>query len=163
MSWAALVLPSLCLMWGYAAVAVLALALLHCTDPGEVNRCPENCSPIPGAVVDRIRAGRGTDGLVNIRGVRENCGEHASYCVRCCVWRRKSGGHHCSVCERCVTGFDHHCGVLGRCITSANMCYYRAIPVMGMMGAATALFTIMVWASSGPPGDAYSCWAVDLG
>ena len=96
-----------------------------------VRRSKATTEPLPPVVLQRLAAGESLDGLVNL------VDGDASFCVRCCVWRRppppvaatttclcvkvteRRAVHHCRVCNECCEAFDHHCGFFGRCIAGS--------------------------------------------
>ena len=113
-----------------AATAVVAHANLLFGDPGVVIRSRGNCLPVPPVVAERLRAGDSLEGLENVRDDSDG----ASYCVRCCVWRRAPPPpaeraseqwqqwlwrHHPAVARNCACAGGraaHHCSLCQRCV-----------------------------------------------
>lgn len=135
-----------------AGVALYCLAELMWGDPGVITRSLENVVPVPPIVMEKLRAGESLSDLHNI--VEGN----ASYCVRCCIWRRPTPGstistaHHCSTCNCCVDHFDHHCGVFGRCIAGklrwgqlGNLVHFYLIQATGVVAMLTALTSVALF------------------
>ena len=111
----------LCILGVCAILAVTGLiCMLRDDNMGTIERCPENCYPVPPKVATKLRAGEMLP-LNNIAG--EN---GRTFCVRCLVWRPPKS-HHCRVCGLyahthgalsvdlmctdagvCVADFDHH-------------------------------------------------------
>ena len=119
-------------IYSLASCAIIAHAALLVSDPGVVERTSVTCKPMPPAVVERLRAGEPLDGLENqvLEGEPD-----ATYCVRCCVWRRPAenpksyGGLLQAACPDCDRGAarvcnalqlgrheSHHCRHCGRCV-----------------------------------------------
>ena len=112
-----------------ALVAIVAHVNICFGDTGEVKRSRGNCLPVPPVVAERLRAGDSLDGLDNIHDDSDG----ASYCVRCCVWRRAPPPpaeravqewqqwlwrHHPAVASNCPCAGGrpaHHCSVCQRC------------------------------------------------
>lgn len=137
--WVALLL--VCVWCGVACICALYLVFAA---PDEILRTRATCYPIPRKVADKLQAG-GDDlyELQNVKGPRNSL-THATYCVRCLVWRppgRSTHGdpHHCRVCQRCFVGFDHHCSVFGRCVTQGKLPAFYLLIVMVPVGFLTAL------------------------
>lgn len=143
---------ALVLIWVEASIAALSTLYLLFGTAGEIRRTEATCYPIPKEVEERLRQSMPLHGLANIPGP-EHSYMHASYCVRCLVWRPRNSGsvHHCAVCQRCVKGFDHHCGVFGRCIVRRNMpCFFANIAML-LAGMVTAVMATVSSNSSMHP------------
>lgn len=131
------------LIYGEALIALLCLAGLAWSDPGEVRRSIKTCLPVPPQIEPWLenhvqqqlvlRHGPNSSEFESIRSdfslgsvsppkelyIASPDGSGDSYCVRCLVWRRRKSGvkyFHCGTCQRCYAHYDHHCSVFGCCI-----------------------------------------------
>jgi hypothetical protein len=116
-----------------AAMAIVAHAGLLYVDPGVVPRTPFTTEPVPPGVAERLRSGEPLDGLDNQKLESD---PDASYCVRCCVWRRpqhhryycgnfvgalfpdcdRAAAQACKVLTLGEKSAAHHCRQCGRCV-----------------------------------------------
>lgn len=150
-----------------------------------VRRSKATTEPLPPVVLQRLAAGESLDGLVNI------IDGDASFCVRCCVWRRppppepttaavvtaclcvkitqRRAVHHCRVCNQCCEAFDHHCGFFGRCIAGSfwhgggNMRPFMTVLLCGWSAGAVAAASVALRIFYDGDGELLGTWQRRIG
>jgi hypothetical protein len=96
-----------------AALAIILLMLVSCTDPGILPRrevgeamWSDLDPPEREGLVDPFAGAQAVD-----------------FCTTCNI-HRPSRASHCRVCDNCVLRFDHHCVMLNTCIGARNYTFF---------------------------------------